>query len=137
MMAKKPEWTQPEWGGSSTDWRKTVLTQVRSAESSLNLPPKASRRDCVNRNIWLTNDTAKIIKDAAEQRGISLSSYMRRAVIAFAAHDLGLKLEEELAKDLAPGPFGGRAHHATRNGPDPFDVKFRRYGRWDLICDEE
>jgi len=59
----------------------------------------------------------RVLMAASTARGMSLSSYVRRAALSFAAHDLGLDRDELMAYEppLRPaGHFGGGA----RLGPE-------------------
>lgn len=69
----------------------------------------------------------RVLTTAATARGMSLSSYVRRAALSFAAHDLELDRDELMAFEppLRPaGHFGGGA----RLGPE---TRFGRgLGHW-------
>ena len=68
---------------------------------------------------------------AAEKRGISLQGYMRRALAAFVAYDLGLdmtKVLEDGPATLAWGRTGGKVLDENGNVITQEDGK--GYGQW-------
>jgi hypothetical protein len=69
---------------------------------------------------------------AAQARGISLAGYIRRAVMAHVAMDLGLDPVDLFAQDLGIGPSGKGA--ATRLQSMDLDGKI--YGQWKVQPDD-
>lgn len=71
-------------------------------------------------------NAAPALNEAAAQRGMSVSAYLRRAGLAFAAHDLGLDLAQLLedepatrsrfAGTAADREMGGQGHGLWRIG---------------------
>ena len=72
-----------------------------------------------------------LLRMAAEKRGISLQGYMRRALAAFVAYDLGLdmtKVLEDGPATLAWGRTGGKVLDENGNVITQEDGK--GYGQW-------
>lgn len=66
---------------------------------------------------------------AALKRGISLSGYLRRAALAFAAHDLGLNRIDLFELDAAVAPPGRIGSLPTK------DLDEKIYGSWEVQGD--
>lgn len=69
---------------------------------------------------------------AAQQRGISISGYIRRATMARVAADLGIDPTKLFLLDSAITPLGqgGNPRHPDR------DLDGEKYGRWEVGCDD-
>lgn len=80
-----------------------------------------SRPACRYYKVRVQNSATMLIRDAAARREMSVSAYLRRAGIAFAAYDLGLDLAE-LLKDEPPtrlkydGPRADRTEAGEGHG---------------------
>lgn len=72
----------------------------------------------------LTHFQTQVARRAAAQRGLSLSSYLRRSVMAMAAHDLGMSWDDVMVDEPPVGPYGGNSREAE---PDP---RGRGFGSW-------
>jgi hypothetical protein len=77
------------------DWRDLMMGQV-DAHLARRAKPKKPYRDFRAR---VPLAAAPVINTAAANRGMSVSAYLRRAGLAFAAHDLGLDLADLLADE--------------------------------------
>lgn len=67
----------------------------------------------------------QLVKVAAEKRGASISTYIRRAVAAFIAHDLDITLPDVLEDGPRPCAWGRTGAYRT----DPPDTG-QDYGPW-------
>lgn len=67
---------------------------------------------------------------AARTRGISLSGYIRRAVMAWVAHDLGLDRIQLFELDAGITPIGRVGSRPTK------DLDEKIYGRWEVHRDD-
>jgi hypothetical protein len=67
----------------------------------------------------------RLLRQAADGRGMSASGYARRAAAAFIAHDLGLPFEQVCALTPRPAPPEG----PIRAGQDPKDRPVNNPGR--------
>lgn len=85
------------------------------------MPTRTQRHSfAVNTTTW--QDT--VMKQAARERNMSITAYVRRATLAMAAFDLGLTLEEALAGEQTITPFEGQG---PRRRQDPTTTDF---GPW-------
>jgi hypothetical protein len=69
------------------------------------LPTRAERRSLA---VNLTPAQNSLIQEAARQRNMSLSSFMRRAALAVAAFDCGLTIEEVFENEQLIAGFEGQ-----------------------------
>lgn len=103
----------------SEPWQELMMGRV-DATIAKRTHPKAPHRDFRTR---MPQSAVASILRAAELRGMSVSAYLRRAGLAFVAHDLGLDLAQ-LLEDEPP----------TRNkfdGPKKDKVmKGQGHGQW-------
>lgn len=83
--------------GGDPHWRELMMGQV-DAELAKRKRSKKPHRDFRAR---IPLGAAGALNQAAAARGMSVSAYLRRAGLAFAAHDLGLDLGELLADEPA------------------------------------
>lgn len=86
--------------------------------------PKRIRRSGQETVTWpfaLPIEVGDLVKDAAAARGMSIHSYMRRAITAFAAYDHGIPFRELAENELAvtkPNDTGrGVKMHGAGHGP--------------------
>lgn len=80
-----------------------------------------------------------LLNRAAEKRGISLSSYCRRAISAFVAHDLGLPFGDVLSYSPVASPYGdiNRTRPARHRDPKTNRMTVTTdtpdgYGPWEI-----
>ena len=91
---------------SSPGWRERLLADVEA------LPLQTRRRGkhAGRLNIEITPGILPLLRRAAAARGVSPTSYIRRAMLSFIAHDLNRPLEAVLAHDpRVSGPGSTRA----------------------------
>lgn len=106
--------------GTGFGWADRLVSDVRSAAK-----PRGRRTQAVSRlNLEVTAATSPLLAEAARRRGIAPTGYLRRAVLAFIAHDLNMSLEAVLKTDPRFSPPGSR-----RVVVDP-EGKFG--GPWDI-----
>lgn len=83
----------------------------------------------------------RLLRAAADRRGISASGYVRRAVSAFVAADLGLPWEQVCAHVPKPSPPEGtmralpREQHPLYN-PGRWVDDGAGYGSWSVVAHE-
>lgn len=83
-------------------WKDRAIARV--AERAHTSRRKNERR---NGMYLLFDDPLRVLLDeAARRRNISLTGYGRRAMIAFIAHDLGMKIEEVAEHAAVPAGYG-------------------------------
>lgn len=73
------------------------------------------------------------LRQAADRRGITASAYLRRAVAAFAAKDLGIPFEE-IVKD-SPSPDWNDKRHDYKGKKNVWRKEFddgTGYGTWEV-----
>jgi hypothetical protein len=91
MANPKPDlqgWADPEQEG----WRERAVGMVSKSERSKSMRKintRGARFDC-----FVDPAFIGLAKRAAAQRGMTLTSYGRRAIAAFIAHDLGMAFED-------------------------------------------
>lgn len=97
-------------------WREAAIARVRARQSE-------TRRANERKNgLWMFfDDELRVLLDeACKRRDISLTGYARRALIAFIAHDLGMKLEDVAQYGSEPVGYGksggGRQTRTHDNG---------------------
>jgi hypothetical protein len=77
-------------------------------QSKLDRPPAGTRTSAIRTNAAID----KAIKDAAANRNMSVTAYIRRAAVAMAVYDLGLEWDAVMSDEPGFGVFGenpGRA----------------------------
>lgn len=80
---------------SNFDWRERLVQSVQNSAA-----PKSRRGNHDHRlNIEVPNPLWPLLLEAARRRNGSVTAYIRRATIAFIAHDLNLPLERVLEAD--------------------------------------
>jgi hypothetical protein len=75
------------------------------------------------------------LRRAAKHRGMSASAYLRRAVAAFAAEDLGIPFEEILKDSPSPGWSTNRQDLPRERKTQVFRKEFDNgegYGSWEV-----
>lgn len=95
-------------------WRQILLDQIDSKIS-----PRTRRSVGIN----FPPDMQRVVLRAAREREISMASYVRRAAVAFAVHDLGLDWDEVMQEEPGVRTFGGTLKTETK-------AKGRGFGRW-------
>lgn len=92
---------------------------------------KGINRDAFTRGYYQAGETFFVmLRRAAKSRDMNTAAYLRRAVAAFAAKDLGIPFEEILKDSPAPSMSRGRDKETgtwTRTFDDGFD-----YGTWEV-----
>lgn len=109
---------------SDPDWQQKVMAAVRARQ----------RKDPTNRHKRPTQINVRgdvgffaYVRRAAEQRGISIGAYARRAIGAFAAMDLDVPYEEVMRHCAAPTNYGEQAGFRPVTADDG-----KGWGDWDL-----
>jgi hypothetical protein len=69
-----------------------------------------------------------LLDEACFRRNISLTGYMRRAMVAFIAYDLDMPLEEVAQHGAQPAPYGGNGGGRLKRTQD----NGRGMGPWDI-----
>lgn len=113
-------------------WRDIVRDQVAvRAKEAREKSPGSSATIRLSR-VHFSVDVHPYLVRAAQQRGISISGYIRRATMARVAADLGIDPIELYEKDSAITPLGqgGSPRHPDR------DLDGEKYGRWEVGCDD-
>lgn len=114
--------------GAEPDWQDRVLESVFSRP----LPKVSSNRKGRQAGNHLTLTVGQNFKDlvklAAEQRGVSTVTYMRRSVAAFIAHDLNITIGDVLGDGPRPQAWGksGVSRH------DAPEETGEGYGPWKI-----
>lgn len=110
---------------SAPDWRERALGRVRSRQRS------SSRSTNRKHGIYIfMDDPLKVLVDeAAFRRGISISGYVRRAMSAMIAKDLGLPFTEVCKYAALPNSykqdrFGNRRPYSQDDG--------KEFGQWSI-----
>lgn len=101
------------------DFRQVIADQIAARA------PKHTRRGW-NAPVRLNDEHAEIVRTAAEHRGIAMASFVRRAVVAFACHELGLDYGKVMANE---GPILGPTGH----GEAEKDLGGRGHGEWEIV----
>lgn len=85
------------------NWRENIMGRIKERQN----------RDYTNRHHRPTQINVRgdipffgMVKRAAEQRGISIAAYARRAIGAFVAADLGIEFEEVMRHTPKATPWG-------------------------------
>lgn len=103
---------------SDDGWQERALARVEDYERN--------RATTKLKRIWLTDDMLNHVYDAAELRGMSVTAYMRRSVMAMAAYDLGLEWDEVMAEE---GPVRKHGYSATY---DKTPARGQGFGGWTI-----
>lgn len=103
---------------TTSSWRERAADALTAAE-----PPEYRRVRTVSIN-WPGRFQVLALR-AAKARGISLSSYARRAVMAFVVHDLGLDWDEVM-RDESPLRLHGE-HNTNETVKQP---RGEGFGPW-------
>jgi hypothetical protein len=86
------------------DWRSKLLDQVAATSK-----PRARRSQAVSRYvIEVPAALAPLLNEAARRRGAAPTGFIRRAMIAMIAYDLGMRFTEVLRADPRWTPPGSR-----------------------------
>lgn len=112
----------------AADWRTIIADQVAVNAADAR---KRSRSTSATQRLTRTSfsvDAHPFLIRAARQRGLSLSSYVRRATLAFVALDLGLDQVDLFKLDAALSPFGQGGNPWSRE----FDLDGEIYGSWEV-----
>lgn len=110
-------------------WRQVIADQVYvRAKEAQRKSRGAGHRVSMNR-IAFSRDVQPYLVKAANQRGISLSGYIRRATMAHVALDLGMEATDLFEIDLQINAGDG-PNKLTR------DLDGERFGRWEVEASE-
>lgn len=85
-----------------------------------------AKRGEPKRRVALTPDQRTLLLAAARDRGMSETAYMRRAIMAFVCHDLGLEWSTVMASE---GPIRHAGHAAVY---DRTPARGRGFGEWTI-----
>jgi hypothetical protein len=114
---------------SEPGWQQRAIDRVRARQH------EQRRHNERSSGLYLFfDDPFRVALDAAaEDRGISLTGYLRRSAAAFIAYDLGLPLEEVAKHGARPAPYGGSGGgRKVRTHDDGLG-----FGPWDITGLEE
>jgi hypothetical protein len=98
-------------------WRDRLIERITS------MPDLRENRQSIG--VIFKPHLYSLVKRAAEARGMSLSSYLRRAVLSFACFDLGLDWYETMADDRGANKIGRPASDGVESGGHGF-------GKWQI-----
>lgn len=87
------------------DWQQKAMARVGEAQKARN---KRRRVRQANVQVFYDPPFAGLLKRAAMARGINIAGYVRRAVGARIAADLGLEFSEVMRHCAAPAAYGER-----------------------------
>lgn len=110
---------------SEPGWQERAIAAVRSRQ-------KETRRHNERSNglyLFFDDEMRVLLDEACLRRNISLTGYIRRAMIAFLAHDLGMKIgdvAQYAAEPVGYGKTGGGRRERTH------DTGTGR-GRWKIL----
>lgn len=114
---------------SEPGWEERAIAAVRARQV------KTGRSSERKNGIWtFFDDPLRVMLDeACFRRNISLTGYVRRALMAFIAYDLDLPLQEVTQHGAQPRPYGGPGvGKIKRTQDDGLGM-----GPWDIIGLEE
>lgn len=126
--------------GGRPGWDDRLLSLVNGAERE-----KADRRGAGMRNwparIMVVSDIGfrRLLRQAADARGMSASGYMRRATCAFIASDLGVPFEQVCALTPRPATPDGPIHAGQAPSERPLNNPGRQvddgsgFGVWHVV----
>jgi len=110
------------WADRDEDpnWMENALERVRARQKGQK--PAKSRKS----GTWVYYDPPfrVLLDEAAKRRGIGMAGYIRRAVAAFIAHDLGLSFTE------VTGHLAKPKHVDERVPPGKINDDGKGYGAW-------
>lgn len=107
---------------SEDGWQQKVLNRVLSKSLATN-PNKKRHGNSLYMHVgWRLKELLNI---AAQKRGCSKSTYMRRAIAGYLAHDLDMDIAEVLEDGPRPCAWGATGAHES----DPQDDA-KSYGNW-------
>lgn len=112
---------------STPGWQEKVLERTRQGASS---DPKQKYKKKHGNDLYLHAGVKlkSLLNLASEKRGVSRSTYARRAMAAFIAHDLGLEPEDVLKDGPRPCGWGETGADVTKAPGDDLSG----YGPWRL-----
>lgn len=105
--------------GESGSWRESMKAQINSLPTAAS----ASRPEAVDIRLDVLPGAYGAILQAASARRVTVASFMRRAALAMAAHDLEIPLRELVERDP-------RMARDINMGVD--DPTGRRFGAWEI-----
>lgn len=120
--------------GGEPGWEERVIEGINAQEREKKR--KRGRTWDVSILIWFDMPYRKVLKMAADSRGMSISGYVRRATAAFISHDLGLPYKDIVRHTPYPAPHTGAM--TRTDGTSPRDMKGRQmdngtgFGDWIL-----
>ena len=106
--------------------------QARAVKGISEFPPdKKQRKKVLTVGANVPWQFKSLLTMAARRRGISVSGYVRRALSAFVANDLGMPLEDVLKELPYPAPHGTVGAQWVHNDLTPQDHDTGEgYGDW-------
>lgn len=141
-MAKRPAMKEPIKRNmvlvqkkDRPDWREGFAEEIESTPSR----DRRFREDYVRPSIIVGQRMNVMLNVAAYQRGISRSGYIRRAVAAFIAGDLGVPIEDVVSDSPPPRGYhdNGRVPMDDVTVNDDGQDSGKGYGEWTLTPSEK
>lgn len=107
---------------SVSDWRERIVEQVEA---------NTGKRKRLSISVNVDAEQHRLIQEACRRRGISMTGFMRRAALAFTAHDLSLVWDEIMADEPGIRPFAEVGDSAEFRGKVP-PAAGRGFGEWQI-----
>lgn len=111
------------------NWRDTTKSAVKAKARSARKNSRGASNNFRISRVGFSVLAHPFLVRAAAVRGMTLSGYIRRATLAFAAHDLGLNRIDLFEKDAAITPI-------DRIGSPSKDLSEELYGSWEVQSDD-
>lgn len=113
-------------------WRDIIRDQVSVQAASAREKSNGDSATIRLSRIHFSVEAHPFLVRAAQQRGISISGYIRRATMARVAADLGIDPIELFKLDSAIRSLGTRDNSRLNDR----DLDGELYGRWEVGCDD-
>lgn len=114
----------------ATGWRELMRDQLNvTAEERIARQRDHGKAISISR-VGFAAAVQPLLVAAAQRRGISIAGYIRRATMAFVAHDLGLDPVDIFEQDMAPSPYARGGMHSSK------DLDGELFGQWKVAPDE-
>lgn len=111
---------------AGADWRSIINDQIEVAAAEANARSRGTSQSIRLSRVGFSPDVHPYLVRAARARGITIAGYIRRAVMAHVALDLGLEARDLFELDLAiRAPDGGPRLRSR-------DLDGELYGRWEV-----
>jgi hypothetical protein len=115
---------------AGADWRSLVKSSVKAKAADTRKKSRGASDNFRISRVGFSTLAHPFLVEAARTRGISLSGYIRRAVLSWAAHDLGLDRIHLFSLDAGITPIGRVGSAPTK------DLDETIYGRWEVQGDD-